>query len=155
MRHRRLCRTSCRLRCRCESGAFGAVVAAKAFEQGCFVRGKVLIHAERSIQADQGDEVGRLHLLVDVVLRRLHGAVDVFGLHTAQVEEHDDQTMVLQLAGVRGKIVIQKFGDGRLARYCRVFVEDCGFVNVLVVEACDGLGLSVLEDGKVAGFQGL
>ena len=73
------------------------------FSSSGLVRRKVLVHAQRRVQAHQRHQIGRLHLLVDVVLRRLHRAVDVLRLHAAQVEEHHNQPMVLQRRRVRAK----------------------------------------------------
>ncbi len=94
-----------------------------------------------------GDEVGRLHLLVDVVLGGLDGAVDVFILHGAEVEEDDDEAVVAELLRawrrgcVRGdRRMVGLAGDGGF------FGEDGGCVDALVVEAGDFLGLLVFED---------
>ncbi len=133
------------LRCRCTCRRPGA---------GRLVGGEVLVHGEAGGQADDGDEVGRLHLLVDVVLGGLDGAVDVFGLHGAEVEEDDDEAVVAQVlrggaeAGVRaGRAMVGLAGDGVL------FGEDGGCVDALEVEAGDLLRLVVFEDGEVGGFE--
>ena len=68
----------------------------KPLQQSSLIRGEVLVHAQTRVHTYQCHQIRRLHLLIDVVLRRLDCTVDVLRLHAAQIEEHHDQTMVPQ-----------------------------------------------------------
>jgi hypothetical protein len=78
-------------------------------------RGEVLIHGEAGVERDEGDEVGRLHLLVDEVDGGVDGTVHVLGLHAGEVEEEDHQAMIVEVFGIGGEVVVEEVGDGRFA----------------------------------------
>ncbi len=46
-------------------------------QQRLLVGGEVLIHAQGSREAHQRNQVGRLHLRVDVLLRSLYSAIGI------------------------------------------------------------------------------
>ena len=131
-----------------------------AAQQGGLVVGEVLVHAEAGDEADGRGEIGRGHLVIDVVLCRVDGAGDVLGLHAAEVEEHDDQTAVFQLVRLCGKVVVDQVRDGLLlgggcAGDGGGLGQRHGLVYILVVEADDALRLLVLGDGEVGLLEAL
>jgi len=134
-----------------------AGVAVDGVEQELLVLGEVLIDGEVGVKGDGGDDVGGLHLFVDVVAGGLLGADDVVGLHGGEVEEEHDEAVVAQLlrrgdgggveealrglGGVLGGVLSN---DGGL-------IELRGLIDALKVEARDALRLAVFEDGEVFG----
>ena len=136
-----------------EAGRIRAVVFRETVEQGGLVGGEVLVHGEAGGHADESDEVGGRDLLVHVVGGRVDGAVDVFVLHGAEVEEEDDEAMVAKLLGVRGEVALEEIRDGCLPGNGGLLGEHRSFIDVLVVEADDVLRLLVFDDGKVAGLE--
>ena len=120
-------------------------------EQRGLVGGEILIEREAGIERDDGDQVGGLHLFVDVILRGVDGAVDVLRLHRGEVEEEDDQPVIAELL-VGGDDVLR----GRLRRRASGhaadggFVERSGLIDAFEVEGGDLLRLAVFEDGEVA-----
>ena len=82
-----------------------------SFDQRVLVGGKVLVDLERVAERNQRDQIGRLHFLLEEIARRIHAAVQVFGLHRGEVEEHHDEAMVAQVFGTRD--------DHGLAARCR------------------------------------
>ncbi len=130
------------------AGALRAAVAVHGFEQQIFAGGKVLVERKRRIERDDGNQVRRMHLFVDVVAGSVLSANDIVGLHRGDVEEHDDEAVIAQLflgsrAGLCAKDPIGRGGvDGG-------FVEGGGFVDVFKVEAGDMLRLAVLGNGEI------
>ena len=95
-----------------------------------------------------------MHLLVHVVVGRFHGAIGVFFLHGAQVEEHDDQAMVAQVLGACGEVPLDQIRDRGFARRGSALLgEHGGIVHILEVEAGDALRLLVLDHGEVRRLQ--
>ena len=66
------------------------------------VVGEVQIHLEVASQRDHRDQIGWLHFRLDKFVRGIHGAVDLFGLHRAEVEEQHHQAAV---AGFQGALL--------------------------------------------------
>ncbi len=135
--------------------ALGAVIDADAVEQRGLVGGEVLVHAERCGHGDQRDEICRLHLLVHVVLRGFHRAVQIVGLHGAEIEEHDDEPVVAQDGLVRMGCLVQQRSGGELAADGGLRLLLYELVDVLEVEGLDALRFAVFEDGEVGGLQSL
>ncbi len=147
------------------TGTFAPVVLADGLDQGCLVVGEVLVHAEACDQTDRGREIGRRHFVGDVILGGVHCAGHVLRLHAAEVEEHDDQTAVLQLIRFGGEVVVHQVGDGLFLGGCdlggggagdgaRLGQGDCQ-IDVLVVEGGNVLRLLVFGDGKVLRLEAL
>ncbi len=132
------------------SEALGLVagVAVDGVEQELLVLGEVLIEGERCVERDDGDDVGGLHLFVDVVAGCVLRPLEVFGLHGGDVEEEDDEAVVAEcVTGHDGRFA-EEDGVSSVATYRR-FVERGGFVDAFVVEAGDLLGFAVFGDGEV------
>ena len=55
-------------------------------------------HVERRVDRGHGDEVRARHLVVHVVHGGLPGAVELVGLHRAQIEEQHDQTAAREVS---------------------------------------------------------
>jgi hypothetical protein len=90
--------------------------------------------------------------LVEKILRRLHAALQIFGLHRGQVEEHHDQPVIAQLLGLGHHHGLAAAGAGGQAAH-RGLVERRGHVHALKVEGVDLLLLAVLVDAEVALLQ--
>ena len=139
-----------------EALALGAVVGADFVDERVFVGGKVLIDAERVAERDQSDEVGGLHFCAQEGLRRIHGALQILGLHGGEVEEHHDQSVIAQFLGLGdddGFVAVAGGAGGEAAD--GGFVERRGHVDAFEIEGVDGLLFAVFEDFEVALLEAL
>ena len=72
------------------------------FLEQIVIGGEILIHQQRTSQRNNRDQVGRRHLLVDIVLRGGDGVIDFVGLHGGEIEEQNDQAAIFELIELRG-----------------------------------------------------
>ena len=78
-----------------ETGAGAQIEALQRFLKLCAIGGEILIQRDAVAERDDRDQVGRLHLLIDIVLCRYSGTLDFVRLHRREIKEQDDQPPVL------------------------------------------------------------
>lgn len=110
---------------------------------------KILIEGERAIERKNGYQVGRLHLVFDVIARGLLRPGEIVRLHRREIEEQDNQTVVVELllssdALLRTEDLVRSFSADR------GLVESGGLIDIFKVEARNLLRLVVFKDGKVS-----
>ena len=154
----------------------GAFLVAQRREGGRhlrLVRAEIGQHVEARADRRDRHHVGRRHRLFDVGRRRIHRALDVFGLHRGDVEQQDDQPAPGELLrrhrlGRRGRLRRRcgRGGGGRTLAFhvlreprlgpreqFRRFHPPRVIGNFLEAEASNVLRLAVLEDLEVLGRQ--
>ena len=137
-----------------EARAGARIEGLQRFLQQRAIGSEILIHAERVAQRDHGDQVGRHHLLVHIVLRRGGGLVDFIRLHGAEIEKQDDEPAVFQRPGCQS-VELRRLPCGWAGR------SNGGFgrrgrehgVGIFQIEREHLLRLVVFEHGEVFALQ--
>ena len=106
-------------------------------------------------ERDDGDKISGLHLFVNEFFCRVHGAVNILGLHCGEIEEKKNQAAIASIEGGRRFLG----GVKESSRGCRGGARDrrAGsggqLIDVLKIEAGNLLFLAVFVEGKVLFFQ--
>ena len=146
-------------------GAFGACVVALALagavgaqgrENFFLVVGEIEIDVHVRRERDERDHVGGEHFFFDEFRRGIHAAIDLLGIHAAEIEEQEHEAAIarVDLNGIRGveqagiRSVAGGAGDGGVG--CASGGE-C--VDVFKIEGGDVLFFAVFGQGEVGLFQ--
>ena len=127
---------------RLKASSLGSGVGVDGVQKQFFAGSEVLIERKGAVEGNNGGQVGRLHLLVDVVARGILGPLQVLGLHGRDVEEHHDQAVVVQLVRGGDAVHVAQDAVGRLA-VDGGLVERRSLIDALEVEAGDLLRLAI------------
>src|SRR6185369_14927742 len=150
-----------------EAGGVDAAERVNRFAELLTIRREVLHDLKRGGERRDRDEVGGRQLLVHVVVRRPDGALHLFRLHRAQVEEQHDEATAVHVhlgggcaGGARGPRGVGRGGAVRRRQdrihLCRRDRGIVGFqrrVELFEIEARHGLRLVVLGDAEVVARQ--
>ena len=141
-----------------ESGVRAQVEGLQDDLQLFAIGGEVLVDGDGISQRHNRNQIGWLHLLVEVILCGVGRAFDLVGLHRRQVEEQDDQPAIFDRRLLR--IGSGSAGRDRLhlfrwrAQQIRLLHRDLLHVfRVLDVEGRYLLRLVVFQHGEVFRFQ--
>ena len=136
--------------------ALAGTVGAQRREDFLLVVGEIEIDMHVRRERNERDHVGREHFFFDEFCGGIHAAIDLLGIHAAEIEEQEDEAAVarIDLNGVRGveqasvRCVTSGAGDGGIG--CARGGE-C--VDVFKIEGGDVLFFAVFGEGEVGLFQ--
>ena len=118
---------------------------------------EVLIDSKRVGQRDDRDQISRLHLLVQIILRSVNGTLNLVGLHGREIEKQNDQPTVFDSL----VLLARTSRAGGLCRGLRWGAQQIHLIHrklwrilgVLEVEGCHLLWLVIFENCEILGLQ--
>ena len=138
-----------------ESLAAARAECTQLFLQQRVIRGKVLIHQQRTSQRDNRHQVRRLHLRIDIMFGGRDSMVDFVRFHGREIEEQDNQTPVFELARcLRRRVTPASSAPGRFRQRLRLrHLHRRQSIDVFDIEGNNLLRLVVLQNREILRLQ--